>query len=154
MAKEIEKVRQEYEEKQRRKKDREKQSAKDDSKDKDKNKEDKDSSDSKANDEKERDEKVCIESLPFRAHADWLLVGRLIQLKRPGQSRRVKTRLEFSHYTSMLSVPRKTLFSLLMMARTFYQMRIDRLRGIEMAKRNQERMRNPALFPSVPNREL
>ncbi|KAJ5438837.1 Protein of unknown function DUF1742 [Penicillium daleae] len=38
--------------------------------------------------------------------------------------------------------------------KTFYQMRIDRLRGIEMAKRNQERMRNPSLFPSVPNKDL
>ncbi|CEJ59429.1 hypothetical protein PMG11_08054 [Penicillium brasilianum] len=38
--------------------------------------------------------------------------------------------------------------------KTFYQMRIDRLRGIEMAKRNQERMKNPSLFPSVPNKDL
>ncbi|KAJ5113394.1 hypothetical protein N7456_001928 [Penicillium angulare] len=38
--------------------------------------------------------------------------------------------------------------------KTFYQMRIDRLRGIEMAKRNQERMKSPSLFPSVPTREL
>ncbi|KAJ6002703.1 Protein of unknown function DUF1742 [Penicillium sp. IBT 35674x] len=38
--------------------------------------------------------------------------------------------------------------------KTFYQMRIDRLRGIERAKRNQERMKNPSLFPSVPTREL
>ncbi|KAJ5665759.1 uncharacterized protein N7477_008207 [Penicillium maclennaniae] len=32
----------------------------------------------------------------------------------------------------------------------FYQMRIDRLRNIELAKRNQERMKNPALFPLGP----
>ncbi|KAJ6000722.1 hypothetical protein N7481_001131 [Penicillium waksmanii] len=38
--------------------------------------------------------------------------------------------------------------------KTFYQMRIDRLRGIEMAKRNQERMKKPSLFPSVPKKEL
>ncbi|KAJ5191026.1 Protein of unknown function DUF1742 [Penicillium cinerascens] len=38
--------------------------------------------------------------------------------------------------------------------KNFYQMRIDRLRNIEMAKRNQDRMKNPALFPSVPNRGL
>ncbi|KAJ5556472.1 hypothetical protein N7494_000387 [Penicillium frequentans] len=38
--------------------------------------------------------------------------------------------------------------------KTFYQMRIDRLRGIERAKKNQERMKNPSLFPSVPSREL
>ncbi|CAI7628704.1 unnamed protein product [Penicillium pancosmium] len=34
------------------------------------------------------------------------------------------------------------------------KMRIDRLRGIEMAKRNQERMKNPSLFPSVPKKDL
>ncbi|KAJ5484997.1 Protein of unknown function DUF1742fungi [Penicillium diatomitis] len=38
--------------------------------------------------------------------------------------------------------------------KTFYQMRIDRLKGIEMAKRNQERMKNPSLFPSVPSNDL
>ncbi|KAF3399895.1 hypothetical protein F1880_008322 [Penicillium rolfsii] len=38
--------------------------------------------------------------------------------------------------------------------KTFYQMRIDRLRGIEMAKRNQERMKNPSLFPAVPTKDL
>jgi len=40
------------------------------------------------------------------------------------------------------------------MYRTFYQMRVDRLRGIEMAKRNQERMKSPSLFPSAPTKEL
>ncbi|EPS28682.1 hypothetical protein PDE_03628 [Penicillium oxalicum 114-2] len=38
--------------------------------------------------------------------------------------------------------------------KTFYQMRIDRLKSIEMAKRNQERMKNPSLFPSVPSNDL
>ncbi|KAI0181562.1 DUF1742-domain-containing protein [Hypoxylon sp. FL1284] len=34
--------------------------------------------------------------------------------------------------------------------RTFYQQRLDRKRQAEMAKRNQERLRNPNFFPSVP----
>lgn len=38
--------------------------------------------------------------------------------------------------------------------RNFYQMRIDRLRNIEQAKRNQERLKNPTLFPSVPKNDL
>ncbi|KAJ5610374.1 hypothetical protein N7510_007093 [Penicillium lagena] len=38
--------------------------------------------------------------------------------------------------------------------RNFYQMRVDRLRNIEMAKRNQERMKNPSLFPSVPTGDI
>ncbi|CAL5873851.1 uncharacterized protein PFLUO_LOCUS8134 [Penicillium psychrofluorescens] len=38
--------------------------------------------------------------------------------------------------------------------KNFYQMRVDRLRNIEMAKRNQERMKNPSLFPSVPTGDI
>ncbi|KAJ5105425.1 hypothetical protein NUU61_002772 [Penicillium alfredii] len=34
------------------------------------------------------------------------------------------------------------------------KMRIDRLRNIEMAKRNQERFKNPSLFPSAPSGDL
>ena len=35
--------------------------------------------------------------------------------------------------------------------RNFYQMRVDRLRNIEVAKRNRERLKDPSLFPSVPS---
>lgn len=35
--------------------------------------------------------------------------------------------------------------------KVFYQKRLDRLRNLEVAKRNRERLKNPALFPSVPN---
>ncbi|KAJ5907833.1 hypothetical protein N7495_000515 [Penicillium taxi] len=38
--------------------------------------------------------------------------------------------------------------------KTFYQIRIDRLRGIEMAKRTQQRLRNPSSFPSVPKGDI
>lgn len=63
LAKEIEKVKKEYEEKQRRKKEREKASSKDNKEEKDKGKDepkdkDKDASESNANDEKDRDDKV------------------------------------------------------------------------------------------------
>ncbi len=34
--------------------------------------------------------------------------------------------------------------------RSFYQMRLDKLRNAEIAKRNRERLQNPANFPSVP----
>ncbi|KAJ5569915.1 uncharacterized protein N7459_009345 [Penicillium hispanicum] len=125
MAKEIEKVKKEYEEKQQRKKDREKQFAKDekDKKDKDdkddsKDKDGKNESKSKDNDEKERDDKIDA-------------IKKDNPQSKPDSSARI--------------------FAL---HKTFYQMRVDRLRGIERAKRNQERMRNPSLFPSVPNREL
>lgn len=63
MAKEIEKVKREYEEKQRRKKEREKASSKDNKEEKDKGKDEpkdksKDASESNVNDEKDRDDKV------------------------------------------------------------------------------------------------
>ncbi|KAL5120515.1 hypothetical protein ACEQ8H_001533 [Pleosporales sp. CAS-2024a] len=34
--------------------------------------------------------------------------------------------------------------------KSFYQMRLDKLRNAEIAKRNRERLNNPANFPSVP----
>ncbi|KAF3007811.1 hypothetical protein E8E13_010511 [Curvularia kusanoi] len=34
--------------------------------------------------------------------------------------------------------------------KSFYQMRLDRIRNAEIAKRNRERLQNPANFPSVP----
>lgn len=63
LAKEIEKIKTEYEEKQRRKKEREKASSKDNKEEKDKGKDeskdkDKDAPESNVNDEKDRDDKV------------------------------------------------------------------------------------------------
>ncbi|KAK2749582.1 hypothetical protein FQN57_005804 [Myotisia sp. PD_48] len=38
--------------------------------------------------------------------------------------------------------------------RNFYNMRRERLRQIEIAKRNQQRLQNPSLFPATPNSDL
>ncbi|KAF9887874.1 hypothetical protein FE257_009534 [Aspergillus nanangensis] len=38
--------------------------------------------------------------------------------------------------------------------RNFYQMRIDRLRNAEAAKRNRQRMQDPSFFPSVPTKGI
>ncbi|KAL4809042.1 VPS4-associated protein 1 [Aspergillus unguis] len=35
--------------------------------------------------------------------------------------------------------------------KNFYQMRIDRLRNMEAAKRNRQRLQDPSFFPSVPS---
>ncbi|KAJ5747785.1 uncharacterized protein N7511_009481 [Penicillium nucicola] len=113
MAKEIEKVKNEYEEKQRRKKEREKESkSKDDQEKKDKE----NPNVSETKDEKERDEKIA--SIQKGTEPE----------KKTDDSPRV--------------------FAL---HKNFYQMRIDRLRNIELGKRNQERLKNPSLFPSVPS---
>ncbi|KAJ5474594.1 Protein of unknown function DUF1742fungi [Penicillium sp. IBT 31633x] len=119
MAKEIEKVKKEYEEKQRRKKEREKASSKDDTKDQDKNKDntkDKPKDSTNNDDEKDRDDKIAS--------------------------------IQKGSETETKSDDSPRVFSL---HKNFYQMRIDRLRNIEMAKRNQERLRTPSLFPSVPS---
>ncbi|KAJ5968601.1 hypothetical protein N7501_004849 [Penicillium viridicatum] len=121
LAKEIEAIKKEYEEKQRRKKEREKASSKDNKEEKDKGKDepkdkDKDASESNANDEKDRDDKIAS--------------------------------IQKGSGTETKSDDSPRVFSL---HKNFYQMRIDRLRNIEMAKRNQERLRQPSLFPSVPS---
>ncbi|KAJ5214388.1 hypothetical protein N7449_001557 [Penicillium cf. viridicatum] len=121
MAKEIEKIKKEYEEKQRRKKEREKASSKDNKEEKDKGKDEpkdknKDASESNVNDEKDRDDKIAS--------------------------------IQKGSGTETKSDDSPRVFSL---HKNFYQMRIDRLRNIEMAKRNQERSRQPSLFPSVPS---
>ncbi|KAI9780880.1 MAG: hypothetical protein M1839_006507 [Geoglossum umbratile] len=38
--------------------------------------------------------------------------------------------------------------------KTFYQARLNRARNAEITRRNKERLRNPSLFPSVPNSDL
>ncbi|KAG5303902.1 hypothetical protein I7I50_10806 [Histoplasma capsulatum G186AR] len=38
--------------------------------------------------------------------------------------------------------------------KNFYQMRIDRMRNMEIAKRNRERLKNPNFFPSTPKTDL
>ncbi|CAG8891090.1 unnamed protein product [Penicillium egyptiacum] len=146
MAKEIEKVKKEYEEKQRRKKEREKASSKDNEEEKDKGKDepknkDKDASQSNTNDEKERDDKVRVFPRP-REPSKILRMNVLTDS--PCQIASIQK--GSGKETKPDDSPR--IFSL---HKNFYQMRIDRLRNIEMAKRNQERLRQPSLFPSVPS---
>ncbi|KAK2783677.1 hypothetical protein FQN53_009129 [Emmonsiellopsis sp. PD_33] len=38
--------------------------------------------------------------------------------------------------------------------KNFYQMRIDRIRNMEIARRNRERLRDPELFPSAPKSDF
>ncbi|MCJ1237135.1 hypothetical protein MMC14_005119 [Varicellaria rhodocarpa] len=38
--------------------------------------------------------------------------------------------------------------------KNIYQMRLDRIRNAEIAKRNRERLKNPTTFPSVPGGDL
>jgi len=119
LDREIEKVKQEYDEKQKRKKEKRKAKEKEKGKDKEKNK------DAKKNDEEEdeKDEKEKDDKIK--------------ELSKAKDAPKVD------------DGPR--IYSL---HKNFYQMRIDRLRNAEMAKRNRERLKNPTVFPSVPSGDL
>ncbi|KAL6234180.1 VPS4-associated protein 1 [Aspergillus navahoensis] len=119
MAREIEKVKKEYEEKKQRKKEKEKEKAKEKKKGdpKDDKGNDKDDSSKKADDkkeEKERDDKIDA-------------------IKKQSTS-------------TLDDSPR--IFAL---HKNFYQMRVDRMRNLEAAKRNRQRLQDPSFFPSVPS---
>ena len=145
MDQEIEKIKQEYEEKQRKKKGKKK--AKDDDKDKKKN----DDDDDKA--EKERDEKVGLGSYldsqspgprklklnpADQSVADWCQFQR--------QVRRYSSHICVTQVTN----PPDHSFLADSIRRNFYQMRVDRLRNMDVARRSQQRIKDPNLFPSVP----
>lgn len=38
--------------------------------------------------------------------------------------------------------------------RNFYSQRLEKLRNVEMARRNRERLKNPSAFPSVPSGDI
>ncbi|GES62595.1 DUF1742-domain-containing protein [Aspergillus terreus] len=115
MAREIEKVKKEYEEKQK-KKQKEKEKEKKKEKDQKSDDADKKTETTDKSDEKERDEK--IESIQKAESGN---------PSAPDDSPRV--------------------FAL---HKNFYQMRIDRLRNAEAARRNRQRLQDPSFFPSVP----
>ncbi|KAK0514481.1 hypothetical protein JMJ35_003098 [Cladonia borealis] len=115
MDREIELIKQEYEDKIMKKKSKSKEkNAKDEDKGKEKAKDEegKDDDDEKA--KKEKDDKI-----------------------------KALTNKEASSATD--DIPR-----IYALQKVFYQKRLDRKRNAEIAKRNQERLRNPTLFPSVP----
>ncbi|KAH0266047.1 hypothetical protein KCU91_g11019, partial [Aureobasidium melanogenum] len=121
LDREIEAVKKEYDEKMKKK-----QQKKDKANDKDKDKKDKEKDnndkekDNNDKDEKERDDKI-------KALTD----------KAEGSSSTSKPGVEDGPRVFQLQ-------------KHFYNMRLEKRRNAEAAKRNQERLRNPSLFPSVP----
>ncbi|KAI9845372.1 MAG: hypothetical protein M1838_001772 [Thelocarpon superellum] len=125
---EIEKVKKEWEEKQRKKEEKKKKKEKE--KDKDKDKEDEDGEGKEGKEGKKKDNKDDNELKDTDGSS-----------KTPDKSEEpprifALNNLPFSYF------------------RNFYQMRIDRIRNAEIAKRNRERLRNPTTFPSVPNGDI
>ena len=130
---EIEKIKQEYELKKKKKQEkRQEKNDKDktDSKDKDKKKADQESD---AKDEKEQEEKITALTSKQDAKAD--TEPRIFVLKK---------------YVIPLDVF-ATPDQVSLVCRIFYQMRLDKMRNAERAKRDRERLLNPTTFPSVPS---
>ncbi|KAF7589140.1 hypothetical protein BBP40_004710 [Aspergillus hancockii] len=137
LAKEIEKVKKEYEEKQTRKKEKKKEKKLDEDA---KNQEGSSNSSQKKDgngqsDEKEKDDKVLPPtSNPFPTNSPIFCVLKIESLK--------------SATSESPSDDGPRIFAL---HKNFYQMRIDRLRNLEAAKRNRQRLQDPSFFPSVPS---
>ncbi|EAW10172.1 AAA-ATPase Vps4-associated 1 family protein [Aspergillus clavatus NRRL 1] len=127
LAREIENVKKEYEEKQRRKKEKEKE------KGKGKGKEDK-------TDEKDQDKESK------KSGQDGDNEAKSMETERDEKIESIK---KAASPSATDDSPR--IFTL---HKNFYQMRIDRLRGLEMAKRNRQRLQDPSLFPAVPSGDL
>ncbi|GKZ21854.1 hypothetical protein AbraIFM66951_009387 [Aspergillus brasiliensis] len=122
MAREIEKVKKEYEEKQQRKKNKDAEKEKD-KKENDKDKEKDDKSSAKKGDEEDKK----------------------MQKERDDKIESIKNSGSKGATASSDDSPR--VFAL---HKNFYQMRIDRMRNAEVARRNRQRLQDPSLFPSVP----
>lgn len=136
LQKEIELIKAEYEEKLKKKGKKKKD---DDKKEDDKA-------------EKEKDDKVCyLTSIGMWSHlkSD---SGRSKSSKLKQKRKRKVVPASTSCRGKSISVPCPR--PILIRNRTFYQMRIDRLRNIEQAKRQQARMKDPTFFPSAPKNDL
>ncbi|KAL4927189.1 AAA-ATPase Vps4-associated 1 family protein [Aspergillus undulatus] len=101
---------------------RKKEKKKDESKDREKDKDDESKDDSKKTDADKKDEKERDENIDA--------------IKKQSTS------------TSASIDDGPRIFSL---HKNFYQMRIDRMRNIEAAKRNRQRLQDPSFFPSAPS---
>lgn len=143
---EIEAVKKEYEQKQQLK--REKRKLKDKERDKEKEKEEKAKEDDEdKQDEKAKDDKASMikkSQLPvLTANKD----QRALKDKREDSSRPRSSCIP----TKQVRMSRATFPIILTLHRSFYQMRLDKLRNAEIAKRNRERLNDPKNFPSVPS---
>lgn len=143
---EIERVKKEYEEKQRIKKEKRKAKAKDKESKSNEDEEDK-------KDEKAKDDKVCF---PQRIHDACSSPYRRSksspnQAMTPRPSPLLESTISPSTCSRLYTVTRRLRPHTQTHYRSFYQMRLDKLRNADMAKRNRERLQNPANFPSVPN---
>lgn len=142
-------MKKEYEEKQKLK--REKRKGKDKEKDKEKEKEAKGKEEEEdKQDEKAKDDKACNVHLNLPRWANFYC--------RSKSSPKPKTKLRLSLVRAYTNLTSGTTFTdsllkldILTPHRNFYQMRLDKLRNAEIAKRNRERLNNPANFPSVPS---
>jgi hypothetical protein len=126
-------------------------------KDKDKSKDDKKADEEEdKNDEKERDDKVRASTrtpaLEVLANLRLFCRSRSLRTKHP-QSLRMDRASSISTSEFACCSFREVCGSFAR-PRNFFQMRLDRLRNMEQAKRNRERLKDPSTFPSVPKSDF
>ncbi|KAF9738720.1 UPF0589 protein C32H8.01c [Paraphaeosphaeria minitans] len=147
---EIEQVKKEYEEKQRIKREKRKEKAKEKDKEKEKDAKKTDEEEDKS-DEKTKDDKVRIVTArkPTTTSLTIAADQRALKVKRQSSGRSWASHIH-PEQVRLVSVSSFKVFSA-DTRRNFYQMRIDRIRNAEAAKRNRERLSNPANLPSPPS---
>lgn len=141
LDREIEKIKAEHEAKMKKK--QEKRKDKKDAKEKDVKKADQESD---AQDEKEKDDKIKALTGNKDGPAVPASPASPAQASGGDNSPRIFMLKKYALLPCFLLSS-----SQLTVCRHFYQMRIEKMRNAEMAKRSRDRMRNPSLFPSVPS---
>lgn len=136
-------MKKEYEEKQKLKREKRKEKQKD--KDKGQNGEGetkKSEEEQDKDDEMKKDEKIN-ELSQSKDQAQIDLGPRIFTLQKYVPQNGL--RFELAHACPIIYIADRNL------TRNFYQMRLDRIRNAELAKRNRERLNNPSNFPSPPS---
>ena len=148
LDKEIEAVKKEYEEKLKRKGEKAKEKNKERDKEESKQQK-KDEAEEEAQVKKEKNEKVLGQDSGRHHRHSHKLRLKLSQTSKTAPTLK-RISLEYMRCTgelATLSFPCNALIQI----RNFYQMRLDKLKNAEIAKRNKERLNNSSSFPSVPS---
>jgi hypothetical protein len=133
---------------------REKRKGKEKVKDKEKEKDSKNKEEDEDKlDEKAKDDKACGMQLYFNYTSNKVQIKELSKKKDQARAEAGPRIYHLNKYVDcrISHFKHLTLSMVLIVYRNFYQMRLDKLRNAEIARRNRERLNNPANFPSVPS---
>jgi hypothetical protein len=133
---------------------REKRKGKEKVKDKEKEKDSKNKEEDEDKlDEKAKDDKACGMQLYFNYTSNKVQIKELSKKKDQARAEAGPRIYHLNKYVDchISHFKHLALSMVLIVYRNFYQMRLDKLRNAEIARRNRERLNNPANFPSVPS---